>query len=169
MPGAVGNSFAATGTTPFQIYNFGNSTVALSIVSATNWISTASGLTAGGALGINGEDDNVKGGRYFPTVAVVSNATSPVADTATYVRVGNVVTVTGSIHFSVTSSAVNCLVSVSVPFASSMNDATDVGVVTWDYGGGSISGNGANTMTMNVKTTGTGTQWFYYEYKYLIK
>jgi len=112
--------------------------VAGSTPSAVATISNAGAATFSSTLGINGVADNIKSGTYTPTIASVYNVASSSANPCQYMRVGNVVTVSGSV--SVTATATNTWTRLSITLPISSN---------FDYSYRAGGGGGANA-TNNV-------------------
>jgi hypothetical protein len=108
--GSGSTNAAFSWTTPFKISN------------------TTGAATFSSTLGINGVADNVKGGTYTPTLSNTFNITSSALVTGSaikYIRVGNIVTVTG--RATVTPTTANFVtLTLSLPISST---SSDVGMV----------------------------------------
>lgn len=103
-------------------------------------INSSQAATFAGTLGINGVSDNVKSGTYTPTATNESGTSSYTVGVAQYIRVGNVVTVSGTISLSSTSSSINS-VRLSLPIASDFTNENQCrGVAATQAGSLSVSG-----------------------------
>jgi hypothetical protein len=87
-------------------------------------IDAAGAATFSSTLGINGTANNVTSGTYTPTLTNVLNVSgaSNVGD-AQYKRIGNIVTVYGSVSFTMSASG-NCEIDISLPIASNFSAST---------------------------------------------
>jgi hypothetical protein len=95
-------------------------------------------------------DGNVFSGTYTPTLTNVTNAPTIVANAFQYMRVGNVVTVSGSLNIDPTTASILTEVRISLPIASDLIATTQVSGTchgNWVIGvgdSGSISGDSVN-------------------------
>jgi hypothetical protein len=72
-------------------------------------------------------DGNVFSGTYTPTLTNTTNVTSSTAVECHYMRVGNVVTVSGQVLFTATSASADTQVDMTLPVASNISVARQVG------------------------------------------
>jgi hypothetical protein len=72
-------------------------------------------------------DGNIFSGTYTPTLTNTTNVASSTASAAQYMRVGNVVTVSGSVIIDPTTAATNTTLNVSLPIASSLTSGRQLG------------------------------------------
>lgn len=122
------------GTTKYGIFVQSDPTSLGGTLSVTGTTTLATSLT--GVLradsGVVSVDATVVSGTYTPTATNVTNITSSTPNNATYTRVGNVVSVNGTITVTETL-AVASQVDISLPVASNLGAATDLnGVATMD-------------------------------------
>lgn len=136
-------------------------------------ISNTGAATFSSTLGINGVADNIKSGTYTPTLTGVYNVTSSTAFLCQYMRVGNVVTVSGVISAKATAANTWTRVSMTLPISSNFD---------WSYragggGGSGASGNmcsiqaGASTNQVYLDVyppNSTTTYDYYFSYTYTI-
>lgn len=91
---------------------------------ATATVPFAQGITAPtSALG------NVHSGTYTPTLTAVSNVTGSTAATCQYIRVGNVVTVSGGFAMQPTVDNTDTVIGVSLPVSSNLASISQLGGV----------------------------------------
>lgn len=84
---------------------------------------------------------NLISGTYTPTAADVSNVTSGAVETFVYMRVGSVVYVNGNVSVTPTASGSECVLTLTLPIASSLTDTHQLsGVVTRNESGGTEAG-----------------------------
>jgi hypothetical protein len=81
-------------------------------------IASTGAATFSSTLGINGVADNVKGGTYTPTGSNGGNVGSITMREHSYIRVGNIVTVSGVAEFTPTAASSLCTLEITLPFAS---------------------------------------------------
>lgn len=86
---------------------------------------------------------NITAAEYTPTVTGTSNIASITLFSARYMRIGNIVDVTGSVTIAATATSTNTSFTITLPFASNFTDGS----------GKDASGN----ITENSGTTGTAT------------
>lgn len=72
-------------------------------------------------------DGNVFSGTYTPTLTNVSNVAASTAYQCQYMRVGNVVTVSGRVNIDATTTSTNTTLGVSLPIASNFASAQNAG------------------------------------------
>lgn len=133
-------------------------------------ITSTGGVTCNGTLGINGTADNIKSGTYTPTAVNISNTSARSAYLAQYMRIGNVVTVSGQALITTVATGtteISLTLPISSTFASSIqasgtanNDGT-AGIIT------SIN----STTTVSLKFTSPGALSLYlfvYQYSYQV-
>ncbi|TSA62253.1 MAG: hypothetical protein D4R41_01850 [Sediminibacterium sp.] len=106
-------------------------------------IASTGAATFSSTLGINGVADNIKSGTYTPTLAGVYNVTSTAAFPSQYMRVGNVVTVSGVVSAKATAANTWTRVSISLPINSNFD---------WSYraGGGGGAGSTGNVCSIQA-------------------
>jgi hypothetical protein len=133
-------------------------------------IASTGAATFSSTLGINGTADNIKSGTYTPTAVNISNTSARSAYLAQYMRIGNVVTVSGQALITTVATGateISLTLPISSTFASSIqasgtanNDGT-AGIIT------SIS----STTTVSLKFTSPGALSLYlfvYQYSYQV-
>lgn len=115
--------------------------------------------------------NTVTSGVYLPTAANVSNTSAITADTAQFMRVGNVVTVSGRIAFSNTLNDFS-QISLSLPFATVVSSVRNVaGTANENIAEkvGIIRGRtGTNDALLEINGLNTSTYTVYYTYTYRI-
>jgi len=115
--------------------------------------------------------NTVTSGVYLPTAANVSNTSAITADTAQFMRVGNVVTVSGRIVFSNTLTDFS-QISLSLPFATVVSSVRNVaGTANENIAEkiGIIRGRtGTNDALLEINGLNTSTYTVYYTYTYRI-
>jgi hypothetical protein len=150
-------------------------------VESTRTISTAAPLTGGGDLSANrtlaisaattgaagsmsaadkAKLDLMTNGTYTPTLTNPVNLTAQVANQTMWVRVNNLVTVTGTLTLTPTSNSINTAIRISLPVASNLAATTDLAGVCVFSGGvqapGSVVGNVLNDVaTLNFVASAT--------------
>ena len=127
-----GINFANGGTTYGQIYFDNNAPYNMSVLqqystgslilgtnnTANLTIANGGAATFSSTLGINGVADNVKSGTYTPTGSNAGNVGSITMYQHSYIRVGNVVTVSGVVEFTPTAGNSLCTLEITLPVAS---------------------------------------------------
>lgn len=109
-------------------------------------------------------------GTYTPTLTNVSNVDASGANQASYVRVGNQVTVTGSITVDPTAVSASTIVGISLPIASNIGATSDVNGTAASAGiqqSGAIEGDAANDraqMRFFATDASNRTMWFTFSY-----
>lgn len=140
-------------------------------ISAT--IKSTGAVVVSSTLGLNGVEDSVKSGKYTPTLTNGTNVASSAVNTNTfkYVRVGNVVNVSGWLSLSATSANTLTELEISLPIASNITSDEDVSGVanTLSGGYGQIRENATNnTAKMYIQPTSTSNLVWYMEFSYVI-
>ena len=128
---------------------------------------------ATGSTGATGSAGSGSGGTYSPTLTNIANITSSTPDVLTYINVGPVVTVAGSVELNVTAAATTQL-GVSLPVASNFGASANAGGVGANMNGGvniGISADATNDR-VDLKFTstpaGVGTQSLTFMFQYLV-
>lgn len=149
----------------------------LQVGAATKFGFDVSGRMYGTALHNNAQaitgtaNQYVASGTYTPALTNVTNVTASTARKCQYMRVGNVVTVSGSLDITPTLAAL-ATIGISLPIASNLALATDcagnadaIGVSMF----GSISGDAANDRAQldTVAIVGANTLYFSFSYEIL--
>jgi hypothetical protein len=112
-------------------------------------------------------------GTYTPTLTNTTNITSSTAQAAQWMRVGNVVTVSGSFQITPTATGAAVL-GISLPIASTLAAASNASGLATDVGNiqnwaGTISGDVANARAkFNIVVTAASASTFYYSYSYVV-
>jgi hypothetical protein len=96
-------------------------------------ISTTGAATFSSTLGIGGVSDSVKGGTYTPTINTTTNIASSSVGTWQYLRVGNTVTVSGSITITPTLAVSTTSFNFSLPINSTFATGNDCAGTGVDY------------------------------------
>lgn len=93
----------------------------------------------------------VTSGTYTPTLTAAANCSAPTSNQAQYMRVGDVVTVSGTYSVTETSVATLCRLGISLPIASALTNAVQVAGVgsvetnsTNNHQGGTLAGDATN-------------------------
>jgi hypothetical protein len=101
----------------------------------TNFLMTATAITANTAVNITSSlqcdaivnDTGLAHGTYTPTLTGVANVSSSTPRLATYMRVGNTVTVAGQMDITPTANNIRTRVGISLPVASNFSTAYQAG------------------------------------------
>jgi hypothetical protein len=146
--GDAGTIYKIQGGEDYSAINF--------IIGSTTMLGLAStgAATFSSTLGINGVADNVKSGTYTPTIGLITNAASSTAYTCQYMRVGNVVTVSGIATVTATTLGTNTRISMTLPVSSNFDFA-------YRAGGG---GGGRGTTIVSVISAGASTSTVYMDF-----
>ena len=96
-------------------------------------IASTGAATFSSTLGIGGVADSVKGGTYTPTINTTTNIASSSVGTWQYLRVGNTVTVSGSITITPTSGVTTTSFNFSLPINSTFASGNDCAGTGVDY------------------------------------
>ena len=138
-------------------------------------ISSTGAATFSSTLGINGVADNIKSGTYTPTSQDYANVTSATNYTAQYMRVGNVVTVSGKISTTSTAAATLSYFTLSLPITSSFTTeqqaaghGTLKSLQTSDKDAVIYAGTGSNKVQFTYYTALAGASDIFYHFTYLI-
>jgi hypothetical protein len=135
-------------------------------------INPSGAATFNGTLGINGVSDNIKSGTYTPTLSSIYNVASSTAFVCQYMRVGNVVTVSGVINVTATATNTWTRISMTLPISSNFDFSYRAG-----GGGGANSTNnvcvilaGASTSVvyLDAYPNSTNSLSYYFSYTYQI-
>ena len=119
------------------------------------------------------ESMNVTSGTYTPTLTNTTNVAASTAYTCQYMRVGDVVTVSGRVAIDPTATG-NTELRVSLPIASNLTSAEQCAgtfsmVSALSSGTGGISGNtGSDVAVFNYLATDIANRSFYFSFTYLI-
>jgi hypothetical protein len=120
------------------------------------------GSTAGGFP--LAREANVFSGTYTPTLTNTTNISSSTAQVLQYMRVGNTVTVAGSVDITATAvSAIN--IGISLPIASALTTARQLGGSGGSNNGlivAVINGDAANDRAILAATPTSTSAWTYY-------
>jgi hypothetical protein len=125
-------------------------------------------------LGYNGVEDSVKSAVYTPTLTDVSNITSSSVSSNAfrYIRVGDIVYVSGRLTVSATTANTATEIEISLPIASNLANSIDLsGVATTPSNGyGQVIGDvTADTASFYVFPTSAGSSPWNVEFSYIIK
>ena len=121
-------------------------------------------------------DGNVFSGTYTPSLTAVTNiAGTPVAYTSTYMRVGNVVTVSGRVDIQVTTINTNSLLGMSLPVASDFSSSVQcggmafVGTTTYgDYGATILADTTNNRAEFRLSPPVATSEGYWFTFTYRI-
>jgi len=114
-------------------------------------ISNTGAATFSSTLGINGVSDNINSGSYTPTLASEYNVASTTAQPCQYMRVGNVVTVSGGVNLTGTASNTWTRISITLPISSNFD---------YSYRAGGAGGSGFSNQVCTIRG-GAGTSLVY--------
>lgn len=112
---------------------------------------------------------SVTSGRYTPTLTNGGNVTVSTASSAHYIRVGNEVTVEGSLELTLTAPATFSAVDISLPVFSTLSSSLDASGQA--HNGGIIYANtlGGNTVILSFSSSSSGGPFtFYYHFTYTV-
>lgn len=153
----------------------------LSINNNGSWTIDGSTGTAGQVLTSNGSgstpswQDASSGtsGTYTPTSTNVANVDSSTPALAHYTRVGNEVSVFGSVSIDPTTGGGSVTLGLSLPIASNLAATTDLaglgGTVGGTTGAGNLFGDAVNNRaTLAFTASGTSSEVWYYSYMYTV-
>jgi hypothetical protein len=158
------------------IRNIGGSSIEFhtgSTPSLSATIKASKAFVTSSTLGYNGVEDSVKSAKYTPTLTNGTNVSSSAVNDNVfkYIRVGNVVNVSGWLSFTATAANTLTELEISLPIASNITSNEDVsGVANTLLGGyGQIRENATNnTAKMFVQPTSTSNLVWYIEFTYVI-
>lgn len=119
---------------------------------------------------------SIASGTYTPTLTNVSNTDSRSSDVAQWIRVGNVITVSGRVDLNATTTATLTEVSFSLPVASNFVAGTQCSGTAAAVAAGAaedmeaamLANNTTDTCNIVYYPTGTGTIEIRYTYTYLV-
>jgi len=135
--GSAYGGFLTTGTsTNLELGT--NQVKAITIDGTTQDVTIANNITA----------DNLLSGTYTPTLTNGTNVSSSTAYTCQYMRVGNVVTVSGRIDVTMTASNTATEISVSLPIVSNFSGTENLGGT-----GNGVGSNSPNGVKIEADTT----------------
>ncbi len=121
--------------------------------------------------GISGTTEQYVGsGTYTPTITGVANVDSSTAFTCQFLRVGNVVTVSGSVNVDTTAASILTTVGISLPIPSDLSSYIQCCGVASGSGVGYIQGDVTNdraNLSFTVATT-DNRAWFF-NFTYLVR
>jgi hypothetical protein len=129
---------------------------------------TVGGATATGTLSIT--LGAITSGTYTPTLTNTTNIDASTAEAAQYMRVGNVVTVSGRVAIDATAAAATVM-GVSLPIASNFANLRECGGIVGAAGGpfGEIRADSTNDRaTFAYTATGTANTAYYFTFTYRI-
>lgn len=91
-------------------------------------IASGGAATFSSTLGINGVSDNIKSGLYTPTLTNISNVTTSSVNTDNfkYIRVGNIVHVSGWVGIQCITANTLTIVEITLPISSNLTSSEDV-------------------------------------------
>lgn len=115
----------------------GSITERLRITSDGRIYGTALHNNAGAVTGTTNQ--HIASGTYLPTLTNVANAGFLGANTAHWIRVGNVVTVSGSLTITPTAGTTNTQVGISLPIASALANHYELGGTAVGYTSGAVN------------------------------
>ena len=123
---------------------------------STGTVSISNGLTIGktAVTAPSSSDGNVFSGTYTPTLTSITNIASSSANQCQYMRVGNVVTVSGIVSIAVTTANESSSFEISLPIASGLT-TTNVGlagIISSCEATGSLPWTGTGGIMPNVST-----------------
>jgi len=118
-------------------------------------------------------DQFIASGTFTPTVTLSTNADASVANAAQYLRVGNVVTVSGSGTIDPTASGTNTIWRLSLPIASDFSTSGQCNGVasisdTTRSPGAIVGVAGTDDAQINYLSSGTASVNYQYHYTYVI-
>jgi|688.fasta_scaffold105583_1 hypothetical protein len=157
--------YSSNASSGFYVMTGGSTTPKLTIAST-------GAATFSSTLGINGVSDNIKSGTYTPTLSSIYNVASSTAFVCQYMRVGNVVTVSGVINVTATATNTWTRISMTLPISSNFDFSYRAG-----GGGGANSTNnvcvilaGASTSVvyLDAYPNSTNSLSYYFSYTYQI-
>lgn len=171
----------ANSTNDFLFFNGTTGSNSLTIASSTGAVTASSSVTAssfiksGGtssqALIADGSVQTLTSGIYLPTATNVSNTSAITIDTAQYMRVGSVVTVSGRITFTNTLNSPS-QISITLPIStvvSSVGNVAGTGNENVAMKSAIIRGRtGTNDALLEVDGLNSSTYTIYYTYTYRI-
>lgn len=121
-----GTKFYMVGSTNDAVYQY---TIPSIDIQLTGTTAINGGATVAQDLTVDGNFSalNVYSGTYTPTLTNTTNVAASVANVCQYMRVGNVVTVSGSLDIDPTAANTDTLLGMSIPIASNFGGTTQAG------------------------------------------
>lgn len=163
------------GTKDINIGGLTASTITAGDVTATTALvaNTISERTAGSGITIDGyllKDGvgTISSGTYEPTLTNGTNVAASAAKPANWIRIGNIVTVTGTLLIDPTSANTLTQLSISLPIASNLAGNECGGVASNDLGKGWVEGMSTDVMRISCQTTSDANAWWGYTFSYPI-
>ena len=134
-------------------------------------IASTGQATFSSSLGINGVADNVKSGTYTPTLTNYNLVSAATAYQCQYMRVGNVVTVSGKVSITATNPGNTSSIYMSVPISSTLGTDANAGG-TFGLGGndpnGVILAGTTDTVLFSFVPSSTANNPYWFTFTYLI-
>jgi len=135
---------------------------------------TTGAVTIAGGLGVAGNINaaNLVSGTYTPTLTDAGNTSARSASVCQYMRVGNVVTVSGRVTITATTNGVNTAFYVTLPIASTFANGDNVGGTLVSEGG--VAGyceaeaGGSDRAIFSFKAGTTSSQLYRWSFTYII-
>jgi hypothetical protein len=121
-------------------------------------------------------DGNIFSGTYTPTLTNTTNVASSTASANQYMRVGNVVTVSGTVIIDPTTAATNTALGMSLPIASAISSSRQLGgsgssFSTTKYGDNNIViiGDATNDRAeFRLNPTGAASETYNFSFTYQV-
>ena len=156
-----------------QLQPLGGSVIVGGAATFSSLAGTGNRIVQADASGTLTATNTIASGTYTPTYTPQTNVSAILASSpVNYIRIGNIVTVTGTVQFTVTANASNTVVSWTLPISSALTNATDLeGTVTISGPGGYTSGFSSKLSTsgaLQFTSNSTGSFQAWYSYSYLI-
>lgn len=155
------------GTSAYSASNVSDDGSTVSIASGKGFAIARTAVTAPAAA-----DGNVYSGTYTPTLTGVANIAGSTAYTAQYMRIGNVVTVSGKADIQATAVTTNTRLGISLPIASAFANDYEAGGAGAPFGASSagriaadVTNDRAEFSYISVDTNNRG---FSFSFTYLI-
>jgi len=121
-------------------------------------------------------DGNVFSGTYTPTLTNTTNVAASTPHVCQYMRVGDVVTVSGRITIDPTASATASEMGISLPIASDITATTNLGgtgaisTTTSEVSSGGMSGDATNNRALfRFLSGGTASREYFFSFTYLVR
>jgi hypothetical protein len=141
-------------------------------------LDSASGLSIGrtAVTAPAAGDGNVFSGTYTPTLTNTTNVAASTPHVCQYMRVGDVVTVSGRITIDPTASATASEMGISLPIASDITATTNLGgtgaisTTTSEVSSGGMSGDATNNRALfRFLSGGTASREYFFSFTYLVR
>lgn len=147
-----------------------------SILSETFTLSHTGGVTISRTAVTSpaASDGNVFSGTYTPTLTNVTNVASSTANTTQYMRVGNVVTVSGRVDITATASATQTTIRMTLPVASALSSVQQLSGTGMAISATSVApvritaDAGTDTASLVFVSFNTSSQIFAFQFTYLV-